>query len=156
MPPSSHINRLAGELFCTFARAEYALKAAGYNKGDGPAQADWSKFAIAIDELIANTEDPKLSTAINFLLNSPPKKQIIKDGIIQWQVSTPAHNSKAENLLVYIRRIRNNLFHGGKFNGHWFDPERSRLLLDHCITVLEACINSEPLVYQAYRGSLPL
>ena len=33
--------------------------------------------------------------------------------------------------------MRNNLYHGAKFNGTWFDPQRSERLLGHGLVVLE-------------------
>ena len=42
------------------------------------------------------------------------------------------------SLIAYpIGLIRNNLYHGAKFNGTWFDPERSKLLLSNALLVLE-------------------
>ena len=152
MTRHQHLDQLAGKLFHVFSRTEYALKAAGYNKGDGAAEANWRKFALAVEDLIANPANQELQEAINFFFNAPPKKQVIVDGVIQWKVSEPATNSQADKLLIYVRRVRNNLFHGGKFNGHWFKPERSEVLLRHSLTILTACVESVPTVCEAYHG----
>lgn len=147
-----HLDQLAGKLFHVFSRTEYALKATGYNNGDGAAEANWRTFALAVEGLIANPASHELEEAINFFFNAPPKRQVIVGGVIQWEVSEPTTNSQADKLLIYVRRVRNNLFHGGKFNGHWFEPERSAPLLRHSLTILTACVESMPAVRQAYHG----
>lgn len=145
-------DELAAEMFRVFSRTEYALKASGFNKGDGEAKADWRAFALAIEAVVANPPSTALQEAIDFFFNAPPKRQIIIGGVIQWQISEPQTNSRADKLLIYVRRVRNNLFHGGKFNDHWFEPMRAQPLLQHSLTVLNACIESVPRVREAYRG----
>lgn len=152
MTPHQHLDDLAGKLFHAFSRTENALKASGFNNGDGPAGADWRKFALAVEDLIANPLSPELQKAIDFFFDAPPKKQVIVDGVIQWQVSVPQTDSRADKLLIYVRRVRNNLFHGGKFNGRWFEPERSEPLLRHSLIILSACVESVPSVREAYHG----
>ena len=152
MSHQPNLDALASVFFHAFSRAEYALKASGFNNGDGPAEANWKSFASSVEVLIANAALPELKEAIDFFLNSPPKKQVIINGVIQWDVSEPQTNSKADKLLIYVRRVRNNLFHGGKFNGRWFEPERSELLLRHGLTILRACVESTPSVKEAYHG----
>lgn len=148
----AHLDDLAADLFRVFSRTEYALKASGFNNGDGDAKANWRNFALAVEGVIANPLSPKLQKAINFFLSAPPKKQVIVGGVIQWQVSEPQTDSPADKLLIYVRRVRNNLFHGGKFNGHWFEPERSEPLLRHSLTILTTCVESVPSVREAYHG----
>lgn len=75
---------------------------------------------------------------------------MIKNGLIAWDDSRPQTDSRADELLIYVRRVRNNLFHGGKFNGHWFEPERSEPLLRYSIAILDACIREIPEIYEAY------
>tara|TARA_R110002124_G_scaffold86074_1_gene222852 strand:+ start:676 stop:1134 length:459 start_codon:yes stop_codon:yes gene_type:complete len=146
------LDDLAFEFFKEFARAEYALKASGFHKGEGNAEANWPDFAEQVEPLIQNPSSEALEDAINFILQTPPKKQVIQEGVIQWSESPPNHPVKAENLLIYVRRVRNNLFHGGKFNGHWFAPERSEALLRHCLVILRACIDFVDSAREAYNG----
>ena len=58
---------------------------------------------------------PSSRQAIELILKEPPKKQFIANGLIEWKEVAPATNSRSDALFQYIRRIRNNLFHGGKF-----------------------------------------
>ncbi|MEQ3724349.1 hypothetical protein [Alcanivorax sp.] len=152
MELNADLDSLSSNFFREFSRSEYALKAAGFHNGEGNAQANWAAFALQVEPYIQNPGDASVSEAIKFILHEPPKKQIIRDGLIQWDAAEPNHNSQAENLFVYIRRVRNNLFHGGKFNGHWFAPERSEALITCSLVVLKACINQIVSTREAYNG----
>jgi hypothetical protein len=147
-----HLDNLATKLFQVFSRVEYALKASGFNNGEGPAEANWQQFALAVEEIIEYPPTDKLKEAIDFIFNAPPKKQMIAGGIISWVDVMPNTNSRADKLLQYVRRVRNNLFHGGKFNGHWFSPERSEPLLHHSLVILTAVVEVIPDVRKAYHG----
>jgi len=50
-----------------------------------------------------------------------------------------------------VRRVRNNLFHGGKFlpvpPG---DPDRDKLLVQHSLTVLRTCMSLHKRVAASY------
>jgi len=146
------LNDLACNFFREFSRTEYSLKAAGYNNGDGKAKADWTKFSLDVEQLIANPTSKQLEDAINFILKAPPKEQVICNGVLEWRRKVPSTNSPADMLLLYVRRVRNNLFHGGKFNDCWFDSERSEPLLRHSLTILKSCVEAVPSVRRFYNG----
>src|SRR5437764_995290 len=133
------LHDIAAEFFRVFSRTEYALKASGFNNGDGPADANWRAFADTIETFIANPPS-EVREAIDFILREPPKKQFIVSGLIEWREVEPGTTSNADALFQYIRRVRNNLFHGGKFNGHWFEPERSERLMKASLTILRAVV----------------
>ncbi len=152
METTAELEKLAFEFFKVFARAEYSLKASGFNCGDGNAKADWSTFSKQVENLIQTPNNQELQEAIDFVMSQPPKKQIIVNGKIEWSDCTPSDSVMAENLLVYIRRVRNNLFHGGKFNGHWFEPERSEKLISKSLIILKACINHNEDTKKAYES----
>ena len=105
-----------------------------------------------VEPLIQEPSSIELAEAIEFLFKSPPKKQIISDGKIEWSDANPNQPLKADNLLIYVRRVRNNLFHGGKFNGHWFAPNRSELLIRHSLVIIRECINYVQVTNDAYHG----
>jgi hypothetical protein len=50
-----------------------------------------------------------------YLRRNPPRKQVLRQGRLAWSDSRDTSLSEIEQLLVDIRRVRNNLFHGGKF-----------------------------------------
>lgn len=146
------LDALAGELFHVFSRMEYALKVSGFNHGDGEAKANWQKFSMEVERLVVDPPTTELREAIEFILAAPPKKQVIVGGLIEWQTVEPNAESQADRLFQYIRRVRNNLFHGGKFNGRWFEPERSGRLIKHSLVLLRAAVEAVPQVRKAYHG----
>ena len=146
------LNRLSVDLFRTFARFEYALKAAGFHKDDGTAQANWREFAESVAPLFDDPQDEKFKEAIAYILEHPPNKQVVEDGMLSWDAAPPQTDLQSDRVLIYVRRVRNNLFHGGKFNGRWFEPERSAELLRHSLTVLDACLAGSEQVNEAYHN----
>lgn len=149
--PKATFDKLSIELFQKFARFEYALKAAGFHCREGDAEPDWRNFARSVGKTLEEPNSEDLQEAIQYILRKPPKKQVIRDGTIQWDEGDPGHMSKPELVLLYVRRVRNNLFHGGKFHGHWFPPDRDHNLLRHSLTIVEACLEASVPVREAYE-----
>lgn len=146
------LDELAVELFRIFSRTEYALKASGFHNGPGDAKADWSAFARELTYFVESPPTGEVRESIAYMLGNPPNKQIINaDGTLQWNSSIPKGNNISENLFVFVRRVRNNLFHGGKFNDRWLSPTRSELLIRHCLVILVACIEEVPRVRDSYH-----
>jgi hypothetical protein len=146
------LDQLATRVFREFARFEYALKAAGFHNGNGPAEPNWRKFAESIPHVFDDSKDETVAAAVRYILDHPPRKQTIVDQVLEWSDAHPTTDLHTERLLVYVRRVRNNLFHGGKFNGRWFAPERSQLLLQHSLTILGACLEASDQVQEAYNN----
>ena len=140
------------QFFITFSRTEYSLKAARFMPNKKAAEADWTAFASEIHADFSALQNEVVKRAVRFILENPPKKQINENGIISWSSNKPEHENETDLLLLLVRRIRNNLFHGGKFNGHWFEPERSGDLIEAGLIVLNACREVSPKVAEAYRG----
>src|SRR3546814_16383064 len=117
------LNRLAGEVFTNFARFEYALKAAGFHKGDGAAEPNWRSFAESVSGLFDNLSDPDLSAAVQYILAPPPKKPIIDQGQLDWAVAAPNTNLRPDFVLPHLRRDKHNLFHSGQINRRVLEPQ---------------------------------
>lgn len=79
---SQSLDQLATEMFRTFARFEYALKAVGFHNGDGAAEPNWRSFAQSIPDLLDDPGDPDLAAAVCYILDHPPKKQTIANGVL--------------------------------------------------------------------------
>ena len=148
------LHELASQFFRTFARMEYALKAAGYltTMRGNDAQPDWNRFAKEVQTVIEEPQDPDVADAVAYILKHPPKKQVVVNNKLEWDDTPPQTNFEADRVLIYVRRIRNNLFHGGKFNGRWFEPQRSGALIQYGLTILKACRDYEPQVAKAYSS----
>ncbi len=154
--PFQYLNlsrELACEFLGMFARAEYALKASGFVRGDETsAHPDWDRFARSVDAIFAPQAHAALGTAVEYLLDQPPKKQVLIDGQVHWKDVPPDNSlSRAERVLQMVRRVRNNLFHGGKFlQGENNGGDRDRLLVEYSLIVLDACLPLHEGVAAAY------
>lgn len=147
------LDGLAFQFFKIFARFEYALKAAGFHRGnERKAEPDWDAFAKSLNGLFEQKHEDELGEAVAYMLGQPPKVQWVNAaGQLEW-AERPEKGPTACRLLRYIRRVRNNLFHGGKFNGHWFAHERSERLIRHSLTILEVCLRESRDVKRAFDG----
>lgn len=120
-------------------------------KNQKEAKADWAGFAAEVHDALTISEK-EVRSAVAFILNQPPKKQINVNNRIEWDNTPPNAKNETELVLRYICRVRNNLFHGGKFNGRWFQPERSGELMQASLIILNFSREACPDVDQAYRG----
>ena len=156
VPTHSALDELAFRFFREFARCEYALKAVGLRKRKKDQQnhhnpeADWEAFAGEVQPILEAGPSTELNAAVQYYLQHPPKRQIVTNGELDWDNILPNHQNQAQLVLLLICRVRNNLFHGGKFNGHWFAPQRSNELMEHALVILRACIASHVRVKDAY------
>jgi hypothetical protein len=149
------LDDLATDFLLRFSRFEYALKAMGIlkeHKGVPVAEANWDSFAAQFSDRLSKYDAPNFQEARRIILENPPKKQVIQDGAIKWATSAFEGRMADEELLLYVRRVRNNLFHGGKFNGNWLDPARSYDLLQQSLVVLEACLSVSKELKEAYEN----
>lgn len=148
----SKLDTLSFNFFKLFSRIEYSLKAASFHNGEGTANPNWTTFAQDIHVRFQALQDEDLSAAKQYILANPPKKQVIEQGNIAWSNSAPISVNDTDLLLLYVRRVRNNLFHGGKFNGNWFAPQRSEELLNSSIIVLRHVLEINANVKQAFEN----
>jgi len=154
MVPIQSSDKLACMFFAEFARLEYALKIAEYYRFDHRRDqliVEWTRFAKerSVVLFFNRQHDGDLDAAIQYLLEEPPKKQIDN---LRWQ-DCPASEEISEQLCEYTRRIRNNLFHGGKCNEDWRNRMRSEQLMRHGLTILKAFVNASPRLAEAFRAS---
>lgn len=132
------LDSLAFEFFKLFAQYESTLKERHFFQANGGRiQVDWDRFAneVAGRDFRKKLLDAKID--VEYILDRPPMKQGVNEaGKIIW-VEVSNKDKSVQALFGHICRIRNNLFHGAKFNGTWFDPERSEELLVRALQVLE-------------------
>lgn len=147
------IDALSYEFFREFARYEYCLKAVGLRHNTKEAKANWDMYANEVKDVLEKPKSPLLQEAIDYFLTHPSKKQIIKKDILDWDDTPLEERVLAKKIFILIRRVRNNLFHGGKFNGNWFEPERSELLMNYALIILRACGESHAKVSEAYTDN---
>ncbi|MGY2491137.1 hypothetical protein [Cupriavidus sp. CP313] len=122
------VKSAALEFFLRFSRFEFALKENGKVKRGrrGVAQPDWDGFVDDHESLY------KLTDSARELLGSPPDVQIVKDGRAwEWAPLTfDEGESELSKLVLAVKTVRNNLFHGGKHSAAgWDNPNRVQFLL---------------------------
>jgi hypothetical protein len=149
----TELDRFAYSFFHEFARCEYCLKAVGLLEGSpSNPKADWGTFAAQVIAVFDVPPNQETEDAIQYYLTHPPKKQVLLDGALSWSETLPDHQSQAELVLRLVCRVRNNLFHGGKFNGRWFNPKRSEELLRRGLVILQAVVLGHSKVREAYAN----
>ncbi len=134
---------LACQFFVFFSRFEYTLKRARFVQTNSKAEAyaDWRGFAHKMAALLCKHTDNSFKTAVTYIKAHPPKKQVLSGQGLRWVEDNFSGDFDLDRVLVLVRRIRNNLFHGGKFpEGPKDDVSRDRELLKSGIAVLHACL----------------
>lgn len=136
VPPEITLDFLA-----TFARFEFALKKAGYAQGDdSKVLADWDSFGRDLAKLEVALLSPVLN-ASQYLQQHPPKKQVLHDGVLRWAARQGTSGSVIGDVLLSVRTVRNNVFHGGKFpDGIVTEPLRDEQLVRDCVSVLNGLL----------------
>jgi hypothetical protein len=148
------LDKLAFRFFKLFAQYEYALKAMGYGSAghNRQAEVDWDRFSNEIGVAVMVIEAAPIVEARQYILENPPRRQIWVNNTVQWE--GVANNDRSPQMLFsHIRRIRNNLYHGGKFNGRWIDPDRSEQLIGNALLLLESLVPLNEDLSQALHGN---
>jgi len=145
---------LASDFLGIFSRFEYALKAAGYAQSQrGYAEPNWRRFGQAIAGRFDAAASPELDASVAYLLANPPLRQTYDQTTgLDWSVAPPPENSaQTESLITYVRCIRNNLFHGGKFLAPPAgSSDRDYQLVSCSLIVLSAIIPLDSKVHEAF------
>lgn len=142
-----HEFELVNEFFFVFSRFEHALTTSKYlTEGKSGVSPDWNRFGRDMNSRFQSHLSNDVRSAIRYYEKAPPKKQIVDFDSLTWKDIVPKTDFELEKLLLLVRRVRNNLFHGEKLGvlleGN---SERDTRLLKHGLTILYAClqINSE-------------
>jgi hypothetical protein len=151
---SAELDQTAFRFFKLFAQYEYALKAMGFGSAgkNGQAEPDWDRFANEVGVQVMTVTDEPVAAARRYIVEQPPKRQVWVGGTVAWE--PVANDDKSvQALFGHIRRVRNNLYHGGKFNGRWIDPDRSRELIGKSLLILEALLERDDRLREAIHGN---
>ncbi len=137
------------KLFAVFARFEFALIATGYVGGDNGdyVYATWDDFASDLHKSFFPKVQHSQRAAI--LFNEPPRTLVKFDGNnCRFIDGNPPTN--AQSVLLAVRIIRNNLFHGSKSNPR----ERDMHLVDAANEVLTTALDIARLELLTNRVSV--
>jgi hypothetical protein len=145
---------LIQEFFMLFSKFEYALKMSGFHNGNGNAKADWESFSSSIDDVFLENPSQETSEGIAYFNKKPPRKQVVTEGKLAWSDNPPNSKTKTGQLVLYVCRVRNNVFHGGKYCGHFLSvPDRSEMLIKSCIEILNHALALSHDVKEAFNGN---
>jgi hypothetical protein len=130
------LRELIFRFFYRFSRFEFALKRADLLRDHTPgARADpgWPDF---IDQFKQGYEP---SEAAKGLVEANPKREIVgPDGHSLAFTEVCAGDSELGHVVALARTVRNNLFHGGKYDSEgWDNPARMRKLVTLSMKVLD-------------------
>lgn len=145
----------AADFFAIFARFEYALKATKFAQARrGYVEPDWEKFLSEVESYTA-PDSVQLSEAVSYLIENPPKGQILHDGRTTYELiaKKPTGRTGLAKAVRSAKRVRNNLFHGGKYMGHSESSARNRRLLEASVIVLSAAILAVDGLLDEYKYS---
>jgi hypothetical protein len=126
-----------------FSRLEYSLKRTPEYalKRNNGVEANWKAFSNDHKDRFDCKRTKQLQKAVEYLLNHPPLKQILNNGVLDWKSTEEQNLSDFEKLILSVTRVRNNLFHGGKFQSMPLnDPGRDADLIKSCNVILEECL----------------
>jgi len=141
------VMQVACDYFLLLSKLEYALKNGAYitNNRDA-AKPDWDRFIAFVNpkiEIDVNDAD------IRAFLDSPPKRQLFKDGVISWSNPGKIADHDKERMLQACLTIRNNLFHGGKHGDG--NTGRNMVLISAATKILSAAIEACPTVKEQFE-----
>lgn len=146
-------NRATQEFVYVFSRMEYALKRAGYynDSKNGYIDVSWDKFVNSLENgFFDNNKD---SEDFKYLVEFPPKKLGIQSDEKGSEWLAQKCPQTALELFVAVRRVRNNLFHGGKYHGQqllWVS--RNDALIRACLGVLKTAREAHCEVNDAFSS----
>ena len=156
---NSEDRQVAWQFFVFFSRMEYALKRSGrYLKAgarDG-AEANWKKFGSDHNSAFKAEASQDLNVAVGYFREHPPLKQVVNGGQLDW-AQPPAYNEREPLLTWLVDRIccvRNNLFHGGKFQRITISGSRDRDLIQNAIVILRAALSLDSDVQEQFEREI--
>ena len=139
----------AVHFFKVMMRLEYALKATGFAEMNGDRlEICWDRFA---NERLGKAlfETIRDSGKANTLISQPPSHQVIDAGG-DLTFRPAAQVMSVQDLLGALRRVRNNLFHGGKSGD--VDHDRNDTLIVESIYVITEILLVDDVLRTEFEG----
>lgn len=140
--------KLVINFFFYFSRFEHALKIKDFKKLDGRQRyiigADWPTFIETL-HIPYPSGSTLLNDAVDFICNNPVKRQ---KADLSWETATPIAPVSFSSALNEVPKIRNNLFHGGKYNRP--DKDRDTKLLAYSIVLIKICLHNDQDLYREF------
>lgn len=135
------------EFILAFSRFEFALKRAQFfKKNQEDAEVDWNRVKNEFTAKASDEVKRKISEDGTYIWGHPPKKQIIEKNRLDWKPA-PERSGSIREAIEALQRIRNNLFHGGKWpDGPEYTPERDLNLISTGLHMLNQLVEVDESV----------
>jgi hypothetical protein len=138
------------QFFWSFATFECAMKRGGFCKAArryNTAEPDWPAFEEGIRDTALGSE--LFKAAAKALIGLAPKCQVVVDGELGWGAAEQGKADDVEFALFLLRAVRNNLFHGGKYQhgGPVQDVARDTKILTAALALLGECYKLDERVH---------
>jgi hypothetical protein len=148
---------LMTEFFISFARFECALKNCQFISLEGDrVKPNWDTFINSIRQPLSRPSPLGYENATNFILTNPPRIQILNNGTLDWRERVfPQNTDDITKLKQHICDIRNNFFHGGKFQGIYHpDISRNYRLIEYALITLNYWLTLNINVNQSFSEQI--
>jgi hypothetical protein len=143
---------LVAEFFSVFGRLEYAMKVGGFcGNSKGRAVPDWKGFGKDVGPKLLGANVKGLQEAVGYLLREPPGTQKFDAGRVVFFDEPLDGYGDGFKAIDATKRVRNNLFHGGKLLPHSAEG-RDKRLLTSALIVLRACLLSNDRVRTEFES----
>lgn len=145
------------QFFISFARFECSLKnSLTFATTHKPPRANWGLFLKTIKSNTDYHSSPTLRNAKDYIIDNPPKIQIKTTTAIDWTERLFEPKTTMETkLLQHIKDVRNNLFHGGKFNGIYkADESRNYMLINSSLIILNYWISLDQNILELFNEEI--
>lgn len=137
-------------LFKVMMRLEFALKDSGY-ASSGQRQAAEVNWDLYANKKLGATffQRIKEDRDVEELIKAPPKKQTVdQGGNLHWEAANSV--ASVQELIGAVRRVRNNLFHGGKSGEP--DADRNDRLYTASLHVIDRILKEDDEVRASFSG----
>jgi hypothetical protein len=147
--PSLHMQQheLVNQFFTIFSVFEYALIGSGYAKSsnwDG-ATPNWNRFVVDIENEFDWQFDPELTSAVQYLLNHPPRRQVVRGEYLGWEESQRSPEMSIQNgCCAWLKPCATIYSTGAKYH---YNPERDARLIQSSLLVLRAWARLKPEIH---------
>lgn len=150
------------EFFAVFSRFESALKCNECIKRnkkikkDDRAKPNWDDYANYFEKPEKSDIKKEIEEAAKiYLWIKPPKIQIVENvenGMIRCKTAPTSEKITIPDIFNLIRIVRNNLFHGGKYE--FGLKKRDEDLVQACLKILYICLKDKNPVTKAFCNGL--
>jgi hypothetical protein len=145
------------EFFFVFSRFESALKQASFLTKKSYAAPDWTAFANSCNKEFEAEKCGEFLNAVRYLDENPPQRQVAETSkgkmVLKFANEGKPKGSKSQVTFKRICCVRNNLFHGGKFDPTINEVERNTSLLEHSLVILKRASRYDNKVWRYFRPS---